>query len=351
MKFKNILMLKLSIFLFIVPFTLYGQYDQDIDYGIHSKEFERVGQVGWQFLKLPTSARQAGMGGVFAAVGSGDASFALSNPALITDVTNYGLDVSNINWFADIRYQAGALVKNLDKYGVFGVNVVYLDYGDMIRTAYNEILIDGVETGLIEAQYDLGTFSASDMAIGLSYAKQITDRLKVGGNLRYLRMQIDDASASNWSFDIGTFYNTGFKSLRFALIGKNFGPDVTLTDWSEQNATPPASIRMPMNLTIGVAYDILEGKNGNPHLLTVATDFFHPNDGPEKLNVGTEYSYRNLLKLRAGYRFNYDEEGLTLGAGILVTTAQRMSVSMNYSYWDFGLLGSVNMISLGFGYD
>lgn len=350
MKFKNKILLEWLLFLLIIPWTLYGQYDQDIDYGVHPGEFERVGQIGWQFLKIPTSARQSGMGGVFGAVGNGDASFALSNPALIADVDNYELYASNMNWIADIKYQSCAFVKNFGNYGVFGINFLYLNYGDMIRTEYNEILIDGVRTGLIEADYDLGTFGASDMAIGLCYSRIISDRLKVGGNLRYLRMQIDDASTSNLSFDIGTIYYTGFKTFRIALIGRNFGRDVTMTEWSEQIATPPASIKMPINLTIGAAIDILEGKDGNPHLLTLAVDFLHPNDGPEKWNVGTEYSYHNFLMLRAGYRFNYDEEGLTLGAGMTVITASKIFLSMNYAYWDFGVFGSTNMISLGFGF-
>ncbi|NIA29096.1 MAG: PorV/PorQ family protein [Actinobacteria bacterium] len=348
MKLRNIF--RISIFMLAtVPIMAMGQYYQNIDYGLHPAKFERLGQAGWQFLKIPTNARQAGMGGVVAAIGRGDASYSFTNPASINDVENLELSLSSMNWIADLKYQSGALVKNFGNWGTFGFNFLYLDYGEMIRTEYQEVLNNGLRTGLTEPKFDLGTFGAIDIALGLSYSRRVTDRLQIGGNLRYLREELADAVVSNWAIDIGTLFYTGIKTFRIALIGRNFGPDVTFAKWSEQIAVPPASVRMPMNLIIGAAIDILEGKNGNPHQMTLAADFVHPNDGPEKVNVGTEFSFHNFMMLRAGYRFNYDEEGLTLGAGLKVKTSGTMEVTFNYSYWAFGVLGNTNMFSVGFG--
>jgi hypothetical protein len=104
-----------------------------------------------------------------------------------------------------------------------------------------------------------------------------------------------------------------------------------------------------MVFCLGAAIDLLEGQNGNPHLWTLAGEFLHPNDGPEKVNLGTEYSYQDFVSLRAGYRFNYDEESLTLGAGINVFTSS-LRFKVDYSFWDFGILGNINMFSIVLGF-
>ena len=104
---------------------------------------------------------------------------------------------------------------------------------------------------------------------------------------------------------------------------------------------------MPMSFQLGAAFDILEGGD-NPYLWTVAGEFVHPNDGPEKINVGTEYTMFNLLSLRAGYRFNYDEEDLTFGAGINVKTSS-VGFTINYAYMNLNRFSEVHMFSLLIG--
>jgi hypothetical protein len=337
--------------LIFFPVLLFGQFIQDFDEGLHGGDFERIAQSGWQFLKLPTTARSAAMGGIITATGNGDASAALTNPASTADVEGYDVSFTRMDWIADIAYQSGSIVKNFGGLGFIGINFVYLDYGDMVRTENQEIFrSDGSRTGLSEIVTDLGMVTASDFAMGLSYATRITDRLKVGGTFRYIQEKLDDATTSNVSFDVGTIYETGLKTFRLSMVGRNFGRDAEFVQWDERIGIPAMKVRMPMSLNLGGAIDLLEGGPGNPHLLTVAAELVHPNDGPEKINVGTEYTFSDLLSLRGGYRFNYDEEGITLGGGLNVEVSQGTNVQINYSYWDFGILGSVNMFSVGFGF-
>ena len=53
------------------------------------------------------------------------------------------------------------------------------------------------------------------------------------------------------------------------------------------------------------------GEHANP--LLVSIDAIHPRDYTERINLGAEYVLMDMIALRAGYRFNYDEEGLTAG--------------------------------------
>ncbi|MBD3288984.1 hypothetical protein GF337_09290, partial [candidate division KSB1 bacterium] len=162
----------ITFLVMISPVLVTGQ-DQTIDYGIEPADYERVGQSGYQFLKIPTNARTAAMGGIATAVGHGDASSALANPASIADVDDSDISLTRINWFADIGYQSGSVVKNFGRWGHFGVHFIYLDYGDMIRNEYNEVFDNGVSTGRAEIALDQGTFGAHDLAIGLTYSRQV----------------------------------------------------------------------------------------------------------------------------------------------------------------------------------
>ena len=58
-------------------------------------------------------------------------------------------------------------------------------------------------------------------------------------------------------------------------------------------------------------------------------------------------SYNNLLFVRAGYRFNYDEQGVTGGLGVNLGIGG-YKVRANYAYEYFGkYFDGVHRISLG----
>jgi hypothetical protein len=356
MKIKIFCLFILFAFLAGLPALVHAQDTDDylgqrIDWGVHPTEFERIGSTGWQFLKIQADARSAAAGGVATVLSRGDALSALSNPASTADVTNIGAAVTQMTWLADIQYNAASLVKNFGQWGHVGLNVVYLDYGEMTRTDnVPEFDANDIATGVVNIDQNMGTFSGGDLAVGLSYARQVTDKLQIGGNVRYISETLDDgtdATTSNWAFDVGTVYYTGIRSLRLAMVGRNFGPDATFAEFDDRFDISPVDVRMPMDFRLGIAYDILEGGEASPHLLTVASEFSHPNDGAEKLHFGAEYVFNSMFSLRGGYRSNYDEQGLTFGGGVNLCLGETC-LNLNYAYIDFGRLSSLNMFTLAF---
>jgi len=340
MKSKKLFVIfPIAALIFFMVFS--GLYAQS---GIKPSKIERVGLSGWQFLKINGSARQAAMGGAFTATSHGDAGAILGNPAALTDVENVSASFGKVNWIADIGYQSACIVKRFGSIGVFGLSFVSVDMGDMAETINSPIpgedRTEAVVTG--------NTFTASDMAVGLSYAKRITDRLSIGGNARWIREKIAEVSMTNVSIDFGTVYYTGFHSLRLAMVARNFGPDTHLVGWSEKYQAEAVDIRMPLDFRVGMAMDFFESKE-SPHFLTVAVEGIHPNDGPERINMGAEYSLGKMLYLRGGYRFNYDEEGFTFGGGLNYNLSG-VAAKINYAYVDFGRLQKVNMFSVGFSF-
>ncbi|MGH7492862.1 MAG: PorV/PorQ family protein [bacterium] len=312
--------------------------------GIAPNDIERVGQSGWQFLKINGDPRQAAIGGAFTATSHGDANAVFGNPAAVAEVVKYDLQLNTVRWVADITHQSAAFAANWEGIGVFAFSFVTLDYGDIAETV--NALIPGENR--TEAVVTGNFFTARDLAVGLSYGRKITNKLALGGSVRWLQQSIAELDMTNWSLDFGTVYYTGFKSLRLAMSARNFGPDSHLTGWSEQYQAEPDDIRMPIDFRVGLAMDFLNERNG-PHLLTVALDGDHPNDGPEKFHFGTEFHFDKKLALRAGYRFNYDEQGLTLGAGVNYDFSG-LRGSANYAFVDFGALSQVHMFSFGIAF-
>jgi len=316
-------------------------------YGVDPMEYSRVGTSGWQFLKLPGNARNTSMGGVKAALGYGDANAAFTNPASAADVKNLDVQLTSMKWVADIQYSGVSVVKNMDDWGCIGLNLVYLNYGDMVRTEIGEF---NGQPGIAAVTEGLGTFSAHNLAVGLLYSRQITSQLQIGGNIRYLQEQLDDAKMHSWGVDIGTLYWTGLGSFRISMLGRNFGPDGEYPTFENRIAQAPAKVRMPMMFVLGAAYDILEISQESPHRLTVAAEYVKPNDGPEKVNLGAEYFLYHNFYFRGGYRFNYDEETFTAGVGVEYSVADDLKLKADYAYADVGRFNGVHMFTIGFGF-
>ncbi|HNW59618.1 MAG TPA: PorV/PorQ family protein [bacterium] len=306
--------------------------------------FERVGQTGWQFLHLPTVARNAALAGVISGLKNNDVMAVYANPANLVDVKNMDAGFTKINYVADISYMTAAVAKNFGSLGVFGLTLASLDAGDMIRT---ENLFNESEN-ITERSGDLGTFTSGDLLIGLAYARTVTDRLSIGGHVSYIEETLDETKVKNWNVDFGVHFRTGFRSLRFSLVARNFGADKEFTGFTEIYGVPQ-TVRMPLDFRIGVGYDLIEKKAGRPHQLATYLEGVHVNDGPERVHAALEYTFLDMFNLRGGYRFNYDEQGLTLGGG-LNYNMKNITGRIDYAYLDYGRLQSVHMFTLGFAF-
>jgi len=183
--------------------------------------FSKVGTTGAAFLKIGVG-RSTGMGDAFVAIAD-DASAAYFNPAGLARV-NRQAQLNHLDWIADVNHDNLAIVLPMTNFGTVAFNVTALTMGEMEQTT-----IDNPSTRLRE---DEGTglfFGASDMAFAVSYARIITDKLCFGVTAKVVQQTIWDMSASAFGFDVGLFYNTGFKSLRIGAAVTNYGTQLTFT--------------------------------------------------------------------------------------------------------------------------
>lgn len=308
-------------------------------------------QTGFKFMRTSVSARAAAMADAMTALEAGSIAM-FYNPAGMAYLNGYASAAVGVTqFFADINYNAAsiAFAPAGARYGVFGLSFMNVDYGDLEGTIRSDS----------ERGYEnFGSFSPTALMIGVGYAKALSDRFAVGGNVKYATQNLGDARISmggastgdEWqenevstvAFDIGVLYDTGFKSLKFAMSARNFSQEIT---YHEEN------FELPLLLTIGLSMDVtdLMSVDQNTHSFVIAADGYRPRDFYEAINIGGEYSFMNILSLRAGYVYPTDEQGINLGAGIN-TGISGIQIGADYAYTNYGLLGDVNRISLNFGF-
>ncbi len=260
----------------------------------------KTGTSGAQFLKIGVGARATAMGGSYdAAVDDVEAVF--WNPAGLVGVENNSVTVSDTEWIADTRLISAAFARNMG-FGVLGISTVYMMYGEMDETTTQQPEGTG------------NTFTASDMAVGVSFGRRLTDRFSVGGTAKFIRQAIADDSAMGIAFDVGTQYDTGFRTLKMSVALQNLGPEMKFggTYFEQQRDSAEAPLEeefveysLPVLVRLGVTYTFFDNLNVN-------VTGGHPNDGSERLYAGAEYWIKDMIALRGGvdmgrYQVSYSE--------------------------------------------
>jgi long-subunit fatty acid transport protein len=312
---------------------------------LHGEDFKKVAQAGMSWLSIPIGARGAALGNAYVAIAN-DASSVFWNPAGLAFTDGIHAFFNQTRWIADININAGVASYDAGSIGVFGLSFLAMDWGTLegTRRANNE-------QGFVET----GSFSPSDWLIGLTYARQISNSFSIGGTVKYISENLgsnmigsfDDpkeytAEMDVLAFDFGTTYFTGYKDLRFAM---------SLTNFSREPKYVSESFSLPLTFKFGVAMDMTRiWQEESQHVLTLAIDAMHPRDYTERVHVGAEYSFRNMLFLRGGYKTNYDEQDVSLGGGVHYTFGE-ITLGLDYSYVMFTNFDAVHMFSFDFVFD
>ncbi len=108
---------------------------------------------------------------------------------------------------------------------------------------------------------------------------------------------------------------------------------------------------IPLYFRVGLSGEII---NLSKLRLSYGVDALYPNDNTEYVNLGLEAAFNNMLYLRAGYPSLFKDEsieGPTFGAGLNYRIWRTSTIlKIDYSIADFGPLGSVERLSVGFNF-
>lgn len=338
------------IALFLMTGSVYGQSLANGE----TNTITKVGTTSAQFLKIGVGARAIALGGSFVAEAN-DLSALYWNPAGLSQLQGGAVDLSRTQYIADIDYSYAAFGFNLGNMGTVAASLIFLDSGDMrVRT-----------TSRPEGTGEL--FKVQDYALQFSYARALTDNFAIGTTVKYISETIWHSTASATAFDIGILFTTPFRKLRLGANMANFGPNMQMNgrdilfsqDPSPDNEGNVEIVNaeylmvkhpLPLMFRVGLAWDAV---NSPDHRIVVLTDATHPNDNSEYVNVGTEYSFRNLLALRIGYKNAFEndgEQGLTFGGGLNLRIDRSVRMRIDYAYADFGRLEQAHWYSFSLNF-
>ena len=309
----------------------------------------KLAQTGFNFLSVSSDATAGGMGDAVNSF-SGYSGALTHNPAAMAEMPGLlNLNVSVNDWIADIKYLSfSAIVSPLSgEYGVIGLSIQSVDYGDVLTT-----MVRPDNSGYI----DTGVMDPAALAVGIGYAKAISDRFSVGGQVRFAYQSLGSSVvpggnsyvtkqnvASAVTFDFGTVFKTGIKSLAFGMSIRNFSQDVTYEE---------ESFQLPLLFTFGISANLLDFTEfrGSNQSFILSCDVAHPTSHPEQLKIGAEYEFMKVIALRGGYITGDSEDGMTYGVGISSAALGLGSTDfrIDYSYTPFGVFNNVQRFSVSF---
>lgn len=317
---------------------------------VHAQERKKLAQTGMKFLSVSLDPRAAAMSDAMTTVQNNSASM-LYNPSGMAEMDRL-VDYSfgTTRWIADINYIHGTAALNLfdGQYGVIGLSLVAVDYGE-----FNGTIVANNDDGYL----DVGTYKPTAVAFGVGYAKALSQKFSVGGNVRYVRQSMGTSvvtldqvgravtkehKTEVLSFDFGMLYHTGFKSLDFGMSIRNFSKEIKYID---------ESFQLPLTFKIGVSMNLIDLTeiDRGMHSFLLSVDASHPRDYPEQLSIGAEYTFLNTFSIRGGYTFPVDEQEFNAGVGFKQELGG-VNFSIDYSYTPFGIFDNVHRVSVNIGY-
>ncbi len=305
----------------------------------------KVGTTAASFLGIGVGPAAVGMSGAITSIAK-DASILYWNPGGISRLDESQAQFAKTDWLVNTQINLLATVIKLDKSNSIGLYISQLDYGkEEITDLYHQ---NG--TGLY--------WKASDLAFGLAYARNLTDRFSIGGTGKFIHQQIHNESASGITVDLGLLYYSpndkyklgmsiaNFIGTDLLMDGKDLYKQIDLDPNAEgHNETIVARLKtdpwpLPLFFRVGLSSDVI--RNGL-YRFTIATDAIIPSDDVETLNIGTEIAVLERIFIRTGYSNlgnNSREQGLTVGGGVKVYSSG-MSLTVDYANQNFGMFGNI----------
>ena len=312
------------------------------------------------FLEIGPGARSIGMGSAYTAVAD-DPSTMYWNPAGIVNIAKPEVQTFYSPWLVETQFYYNTAVVPMGAYGNLGLSFTALTMDEMM-----------VRTVKDPEPSDYGQkFNAGNIAMGIAYAKKLTDRFSFGIKTKFIQESIWQMSAQGLAVDIGTLYISK-NNLRIGMSISNYGGKLgmegvnTLVDIDvDENIygnndridgnLGTAKWPLPLIFRFGLSqtYSINEKMK-----CLIAVDAIHPNNNPEYLNLGLEYNALDMFFLRVGQSHTFyelalndgggsgPEQGLSFGAGIKYKIPRGPMLNIDYAFTDFGVFKNIEGYSI-----
>jgi hypothetical protein len=263
---------------------------------------------------------------------------------------------SHMSHIADIGVEYGAVASNFEGFGVLAINIKSLSIGDIPVTT------------TLEPDGDGTTYSPQFLTAGISFSRQLSDRISVGLTANYITEGIGNANANGIAFDVGVLYDNlaDLSGFSFGIVIKNLGPQMKYdgsalfvqADVAEYGRPPQyyhintAGFDLPTFFQLGFSY---KPQIDEMNSLLAAASFQNNNFSDDEYRLGLEYGYDHTFFIRGGYSLapqaledNYIY-GLTGGAGINYQLGG-IDLMVDYAYRDVKYFNANHIFSISAGF-
>lgn len=279
--------------------------------------FAQESQTEYNFLKIPLSAHAAALGGENISIIENDPSLIFSNPALAASVSDLTIGLNYMNYMKGANYMGASFVKVAAEKTTIAFAAQYMNYGKMKEYDANKT--------------EIGTFSASEMAIEAILAYDLANNLVGGITGKFISSNIGQYNSLAAGVDLGLNYFNPEKEWSLSIVAKNLGGQI--------KAYEEDFGRMPFDLQLGVSktFEALPVRAS-----ATLVDMTHYNYRfANHICLGADLLLSSNIWLGIGYNFRKADEmkigtgdnqsvhgaGLSLGAGI---NLERFKLNLAY---------------------
>jgi len=175
-----------------------------------------------------------------------------------------------------------------------------------------------------------GSFTAHDLVLSLTVAKELLPQLRVGITGKYISEKIYDETADGMAVDLGLQYDLPWLSVSTSY--SNLG---RVNSLETERSVLPRTIRMNAGTTLD--FDTID--------LRLMTSFTSVTDSDPTFSIGSELTFKRSVSLRSGYLFNHDSRSFSLGAGFRLRQWR-----CDYAYIPFEKLGDTQQFTITYSF-
>ncbi len=294
--------------------------------GVPAFAGDNAGTSGFTFLAIPVGARATAMGQAFTSVPN-DVQGVAYNPASLASMVASQLSVQHLTYVEGITQESLAYGRAGRDSLSWGTFLNYLRVGGITRTTAT-----GLTTG--DGFTEQGDFSTSDMALGGTLAKPVTDDLLVGSTLKFLREDLEDATSKGAAMDFGVLWRSN--------ESRSWNVGASLLNLGYVSKFEEAAVKLPYTFRAGIS--------GQPFAQwLLSADYVKRRDTKGEFDVGAEVSPRKVFSLRFGYRYALKRPDLGALSDFSAGFGIRPGMwSIDYAFVPLGDLGMTHRISFNF---
>jgi hypothetical protein len=305
----------------------------------HSVDAQGRAGNAYEFLDLPTTARQTAIGGAQSVLGTDESGFVFHNPAILRDTLNKSIAINITPIAAGILHGSLAYAHHHDKIGTMSAGVQYVNYGTFDWTD--------------ELEQELGSFTAQEAALYLSVARQMTPRLTLAATVKPIFSKYEQYSSVGLAMDMGAMYRSADNHFAVGIVLKNVGGQIKTYHTEAHHES------LNTDLRIGMTY---KPEHAPFRVTMTMQDLFHWNMSTNRDNkihwgdnimrhlvIGAEFTPIRNFFVAMGYdqrkrrelRDNVGAAGLSWGFGLRV-----FKIDIAYACGKYHKAGAQNSISI-----